>query len=131
MKKCLLILGITLQAFNCFALAPPEKCPSVESIIQKSKLIYSSITFDGMSSIDSHSSKFDTEQDWMIAIWVDNAKDTNDAALKAKNALKSMTLVEGPLQIRPNAWSCSYDNDLNYIIRAVHSDGPWFSNSSK
>ncbi len=131
MKKYLLLLGMALQTLNCFAITSPEKCPSVESIIQKSKFVYSTINFDGMSSMDSRSSKFDTEQDWRIAVWVDNAKDLDDASLKASNALKTMALIEGPTQIRAKAWSCSYNNDFNYTIRAIHTDGPWFGSYSK
>ena len=61
----------------------------------------------------------------MVVVWVDNAENKEDAKNKAKNALADITLANGPIQIRPTAWSCSYNTNEGYIIRAVNSEGPW------
>lgn len=108
------------------AAAAPEKCPSVDAINQHLK--YFTHTFcdtnDGRCAvINFDNAAYDTDQNWELIFWIDDAKDYDDARQKASDILPIMTLKSGPTEIRSQAWSCTYGNSFGYAIHAVNYHG--------
>lgn len=95
----------------------PEVCPEVTAFNKYEEIFFDSCGchYDGTCYEAAYGARFGTKSRWNLIIWVHDPLETKSQSvvLGVKKALKT------------------FDNDLNYIIRAVHSDGPWFSNSSK
>jgi hypothetical protein len=89
----------------------PEKCPNVSALQVTSFDEVEQIAGYWYASINSNN--FDTNDKWSFLIQIKSADDENDATTKALEAVKTLRLEEGPINLDEVESGCFYASSQN------------------
>ena len=91
-----LVVLFSLQLTASYASEFPKKCPSASVIKQFPFLVANGHSGDWWI-VSAAEQKYDTkEKNWSFVFYVNKAKDETDAIKQATDAVKTLTLTDGP-----------------------------------